>query len=202
MDAEEFVVFVGDMIWGAVEDDFAFFDEDGTRTETTDGVHVVGNEDDGLAVVAQRFEVIVALLLESGITDGEDFVEEENVAVSADGDGKSKTDLHARGVVLELLVLERLKFGELPDVVIHGVHLVVGETKKGAVHVDVFAAGEFWVETDTKLDERDEAAVYGDVAFLGVVDAGEDFEKSGLTGTVATDDADEFAFFDVKIEAS
>ena len=160
------------------------------------------DEDDGLVGRFELFEIVGAFLLEGGIADGEDFVEEKNVAVGANGDGKSEANLHAGGVVFEFLVLKIFEFGEIPDVVIHGFHFVVTEAEQSAIHVDVFATGELGVETDAELDEGNKGAVDGDVALFGVVDTGEDFEESGFAGTVTTDNADEFAFFDGEIETA
>ena len=92
----------------------------------------MGDENDGLFAV-EAGEVLVALLLEGGVADGEDFVEDEDVALGADGNGEGEADLHAGGVVLEFGVHEGLEFGEADDFVVHGVHLFVGEAEEGAV---------------------------------------------------------------------
>ena len=96
--------------------------------------------------------------------------------MGADSDRKGEADLHTGGVVFELLVLEGGELGKVPDVVVHGFHLVIAEAEEGAVHVDVFAAGEFGIKADAELDEGDEGAVDDDVALFGVIDAGKDFE--------------------------
>ena len=119
--------------------------------------------------------------------------------MGADGDRKGQTDLHATTVVFKFLVLEIFEFGELPNVVVHFVHFFVGEAKKGAVHIDVFAAGEFWVEPDAELNEWDKSAIDEDLAFFWIINAGENFEESRFAGAVAADDAEKLSFFDVKI---
>ena len=92
----------------------------------------MGDENDGLLAV-EAGEVLVALLLEGGVADGEDFVKNEDVALGADGNGEGEADLHTRGVVFEFGVHEGFKFSEADDFVIHGVHLLVGEAEEGAV---------------------------------------------------------------------
>ena len=98
--------------------------------------------------------------------------------------------------------MEIFEFGELPNIVIHGVHFVVGKAKQSSVHVDVFSASEFWIEADAEFDEGNEGTVDGNFAFFGIIDAGEDFEKGGFARAVASDDADEFPFFDFEIDAA
>ena len=85
--------------------------------------------------------------------------------------------MHSGTIIFEFLVLEIFELGEVPDVVVHFVHFVVGKTEEGAVHIDVFAAGELRVKPNAKFDKRYKCAVDGDLAFFGIIDAGEDFEQ-------------------------
>lgn len=62
-----------------------FFDENGAIAELTDVFHGVGDEDDGL-VAMEAGEIIVTFSLEFGVADGENFVENKDVALGADGD--------------------------------------------------------------------------------------------------------------------
>ena len=52
---------------------------------TADGAHVVGDEQDRLALVLQAPELLVALLLEGGVADGQDLVDDQHVGVELDG---------------------------------------------------------------------------------------------------------------------
>lgn len=141
-------------------------------------------------------------MLESGIANGEDFIEKKDVSFGADGNGESQANLHATGVVFEFLIHKLAKFGKIYDFVIHLVYFLVGKAEKGTVKVDVLAAGEVGVETDAKFDEWDEIAVdlYG--TFFGEVDLGESFKESGFARAVTPDDADKLAFIDVEIEST
>ena len=42
----------------------------------------------------------------------------------------------------------------------------------------------------------------GDGSLVGVVDAGKEFQEGGFAGAVATDDADELAGLDFKVDAA
>lgn len=114
----------------------------------------MSDKDYSLVIIFEACKIVGAFLLEGGITDGEDFIKEQNIAASANSDGKGETDLHAGTIVLKFLVLKVFEFGELPDVVIHFVHFFVRKTEKGAVHVNIFATGEFGVKTDAELNKR------------------------------------------------
>ena len=78
---------------------------------------VVADEDDRLPGRADVVEGREALLLEARVADGEDLVEQEDVERHLDRDREREADLHARGVVLQLLVDEPLELGEGDDLV-------------------------------------------------------------------------------------
>lgn len=196
---EKFGVGFGDFLGGARDGDFALLEHDGAVAELKDVFHGVSDEDDGLFAM-ERGKIIVAFFLESGIADGKDFVENEDVALGTDGDGESETDLHAGRVIFEFLIHEFFEFGKFYDVIIHGGDFGIAETKHGAVEIDIFAAGEFHVETDAEFDEGDEVTVDDHLTGARIIDASEDLEEGGLARAVATDDADKFAFFDVETD--
>lgn len=196
---EKFSVGFSDFFGGAGNGDFALFEHDGTVTEAQDVIHGVSDEDDGLLTV-EGGEIIITFFLEGGVADGKDFIEDEDIAFGTDSDRESEANLHTGRIIFELLVHEIFELGEFDDVVIHGGDFGIAEAKHGAIQVDVFAAGEFHIETDAKFDKGDEVAIDDDLATAGVIDAGENLEEGGLARAVATDDANEFAFFDVKTD--
>ena len=57
-------------------------------------------------LVAHAIEDVEALLLEGGVADGEHLVDEQDVGVDLDRHREGEPDVHARGVVLELELLE------------------------------------------------------------------------------------------------
>ena len=80
-------VFVGggDCFGFAIGGDFAVFNQDGAVAELTNVFHGVGDENDGLVAV-ETGEIVVTFFLEFGVADGENFVENKDVALGADGD--------------------------------------------------------------------------------------------------------------------
>lgn len=161
----------------------------------------MSDEDHGLLAM-EASEVIVAFLLELSVADGENFIENENVALSADGDRESEANLHAGRVIFELGVHEGLELSEADDFVVHGVHFFMRKAEESAIEIDIFTAGKLRVKADTELDEGDEVAINFDTSLLWVIDLGEELEKGGFAGAVAADDADELALFDIEADAA
>src|SRR5262249_44910693 len=67
-----------------------------------------------------------------------------------------------------------------------------------AVEKDVFAAGEFGVESGSKFEEGGDAAGGFDEAFGGLQDAGDDLEQRALAASVGADETERFAPLDVE----
>ena len=82
---------------------------------SADRAHVVRDEEDRAALVAQPVELVEALLLEGGVADGEHLVDQQHVGVDLDHHREREPHVHARRVVLELQVLELAQLGELDD---------------------------------------------------------------------------------------
>ena len=170
-------VLVSGVVLITVHDDFAVFDEDGLIAILLDGIHGMGDQNDGLGrVLLNLGEEVVALALERLVADGEHLVEHEDVALSLDGHGERESHLHAGRVVLELLVHEVLKLGELHDVVVHRVDFFPAEAEQRAVEIYVLAAGKLWVETDSQFDERYELPRNRHFALLGLINLRDDLQ--------------------------
>ncbi len=81
--------------------------------EAVQRTHVVGYEHDRAPLVAHAVEDVEALLREGGVADREHLVDEQDVGVDLDRDREGQPHVHARGVVLELQLLELAQFGEV-----------------------------------------------------------------------------------------
>ena len=117
-------------------------------------VGAVGDEQDGLALLLDLLDAVEALLLEDLVADRQHLVDEEDVGVDVDGDGEAEPHVHARRVVLHLLVDEVLELGEADDVVEVLLDLLAGDAEERGVDVDVLAAGEVGVEAGAELEQR------------------------------------------------
>ena len=194
-------VAIRDVILVATGDDLAILDENGLVAVFLHRIHGMSDKDDGLGRIFLDFgEEIVALALECLVTDGKHFVKHQNVALRLDGHGEGETHLHAGGIVLELLVHEVLKLGELYDVVIHRIDFSTSEAQQSTVQIHVLASGQLRVEAHTEFDERDQFALDGDRSVLRSINLRNDFQQRGLAGAVTPDDAEEIALMHLEID--
>ena len=178
--------------------DLAVIDPDDAVAEAANLIELVGDEDDGAAGAGDVAHFAEAFFLEVDVADGEDFVDEEDFGLEVGGDGEGEADVHAAGVVFDGGVDEFFEFGEGDDFVELAGDFGFAHAEDGAGEEDVFAAGELGMEAGADFEEAADAAVNFGVAGGGVGDAGEDFEQSGFAGTVAADEAEDFAFLDVE----
>ena len=163
----------------------------------------MSDKDDGLGRIFLDFgEEIVALALERLVADGEHLVEHQNIALCFDGHGEGETHLHTRGIVLELLVHEVLKLGELHDVVIHRVDFLVRESQQCAVQIHVLTSGQFRIESDAQLDERHQLALHHHRTLFRHVNLRNDLQQRGFAGTVTADDTEEIALMHFEIDVA
>ena len=146
--------------------------------------------------VAHAVEDVEALLLEGGVADREHLVDQQDVGVDLDRHREGQAHVHARGVVLELEVLELLELGELDHALVAGARLARGEPEHDPVQRDVVAGGEVRVEADAELDERRHPPVAPDLPPVGAVDAGQALQQRALAAAVAPDDAEELPRLD------
>ena len=80
-------------------------------------VRGVGHEHDRSALLLEGPDAFEALPLERFVADGEDLVDQQHVGLDVDRHREAETDVHARRVVLHLLIDELLELGERDDVV-------------------------------------------------------------------------------------
>ena len=125
-------------------------------------------------------EEIIAFALEGLITDCQNLIKHQNVALRLDGHGKGQSDLHAAGVVFQLLIHEFAQLGKIDDFVVHGCYLVMREAEKRAIQKNVLPAGQFRIETHAKLDERHQLALNIHTAVFRHIDSRDDFQQGGL----------------------
>ena len=138
-------------------------------------------------------ELVVALLLEGGIADGQHLVDQEDLGVDVDHHREREPHEHARGVVLHLQVDEVAEFGEVDHAVEAPARLAGAEAEHGRVEHRVVARRQVGVEADPELDERRHAPVDVDRAAVDAVDPGQALQQRRLARAVAPDDAEELA---------
>ena len=117
------------------------------------------DEQDRLAGTLKSLDFVETFALERFVPDGEHLVDEQDVGVDVNGDREAEPDVHAGGVVLDLVVDEVLEFGEGDDVVEEPVDLTAREPEQRGVQVDVVASGELAGEAGAEFEQRGHPAV-------------------------------------------
>jgi hypothetical protein len=101
---------------------------------------VVGDHDDGDALLLQAGNVVVALLLEAEVAHGEDLIDEQQFGFEEGRDREPEAHVHAGRVGAHRLVNELLEAGELDDARQQRLDFGAGQADQEAVHNRVFAA--------------------------------------------------------------
>ena len=94
----------------------------------------------------------------------EHLVDEEDLGLDVDGQREGEPRVHARRVVLHLVVDERLELGERDDLVEDLRDVAPRQAEDRPVQEEVLAAGEVGVESGAELEERGDAAGLAHVA--------------------------------------
>ena len=172
-----------------VGDHVSAVEHDGAVADRTDLIGVVGDEQDRTALVLERADPVDALRLESFVTNGQHFVDYEDVGVDVDGDREGEAHVHAAGVELHLRIDEVLDLAELHDVVEDPLDHLLGESQHRAVEEDVVATGELRLKSGPELQQRREAAANMDLARRRLQDAADALEQGRLARSVVADES-------------
>lgn len=180
----------------AVKVDNAAIEDNAPRAQRIHRTHIVADEEDGAAGAGDFLHFAEAFLLEGGVADGEDFVDEEDFGFEMGGDGEGEAHAHAAAVMLERRVDEALDFGKGDDLVEFADDFGFAHAEDGSAEEDVFAAGELRMEAGADFEKAGDAAVEFGVSHGGAGDAREQLEQRGFAGAVSADQADDFALLD------
>ena len=186
----------------AVKDDSALIQHDTSCTELADGIHIVGNIQNGSAFVSRRIaHSAQAFLLELHITHRQDLVHDHDFGVQVGGYGEGQFYIHAAGIALDRGVDEFPNLGKLDDVLHFGVDLRFGHAQNRAVEVYILPAGHLGVKARTNLQHGGNPAVDADFALGRGGDPAQEFQHGALAGAVAADDAQGFSLVNRQVDA-
>lgn len=104
-----------------------------------------------------------------------------------DGDGEAQADEHTAGVALDRGIQEVADIGEVNDLVEFGGDLPPVHSQDGAVHEDVFPAGEQGMKPGAHFDQRSHLSPDRDLALVRPEDAVQHFQQCALAGAVGAD---------------
>ena len=137
-------------------------------------------------------------LLEFGIANGEDFINDEDLGFEESCDSEAKADGHTRGETLDRGVEVSFYAREIDYLIEFAVNLVLAHAHNGAVHVDIVPGGHFGVEAGADLKQGGYAASIAYMAGAGGCDMAEELEEGTLAGAVLADDADDVALLNLE----
>src|SRR5438067_1399663 len=120
-----------------VGDEAAPVDQDRSAAEPGDRGHVVGDEEDGPARIADALHLPETLALELGITDGEYLVNQQDLRLEVRGDGEREPHVHPARVPLDRRADVVLDPRELDDLVEPARDLGAPHAQDRAVQEDV-----------------------------------------------------------------
>src|SRR3990172_8382083 len=183
-------------------DKMAIIDEQDALTELLDHRHYVANDDDRDALSLELVHLRQALVLEMGVADGQDLVDEQYFRVAVHGHGEAQAHVHAGGVALHRGIDEVPQLGEADHLVEAAADLLAGHPQDRSVEEYVLAAGEVGMEAGAQLDEGGNATLDADIAVAGGHDTGDQLEDGALAAAVAPDHPDGFTVSDREGDAA
>src|ERR1700756_1136814 len=98
-----------------------------------------------------------AFSLKGSVTDGQNFVDEQNFGFEMRGDGEGQTHLHPAAVVFQRSIEKAFHFREGHDLVELPFDFRFAHTKEGAAHEHILAARELRMETRADLEKAADA---------------------------------------------
>ena len=188
-----FQVALDGLVGRAVDHDPAAIEQDGPIAQPQDRRHAVRDEDDRPAPFADLRHLAQTLLLELGVADRKDLVDEKDLRLQEGGHGEAEPYLHAARVALDRCVQELADICEGNDLVEPTQNLRPLHAQDGPAEEDVVSAGELLVKAGPDLEQRPNASVQLRAAQCRLGDARHDLEQGGLAGAISADHPDDRA---------
>lgn len=168
-------------------------------TEIFHLINGVTDKNDRFSFLFEFFHLCKAFIREAVVSNRKRFVNDQDIRIHVNGDGESKAGFHAAGVSPERQVDMLADVSEVDDILEHRVDLLLREAQKDAFVSDVFQTGEIAVHSSGSGKHAD-LAVDCEFPFIGIGYSGYDTGKSGFSGTVQADHAQDLAFGKLKID--
>src|SRR5206468_8278582 len=140
--------------------------------------------------------------LKCSVTHCQDFVDQQDLWFKVRSNGEGETNIHAAAVALDRSVQEFFDLGESDDFVELPADLGARHSEDRTVQENIFTTCELWMETCADLQQTRHSATNADAALRWLCDPTQNFQESGLTTTVATNDAHHFTLSNSKINAA
>jgi hypothetical protein len=92
-----------------------------------------------------------AFLLELGVTNGQDFVYDQNLWLEMGRDSEGKADIHAGAIALHRRLEELFYVGEGYDLIEFRLNLVSLHAENRAIQINILTSREFGVKAGSNL---------------------------------------------------
>jgi hypothetical protein len=184
----------------SVAHDPALVDPHGAPAVLADLRERVRDEENRFPGSSEVLDSVVALPLETLVSDRERFVHEQDVGLDVGRDRECEARGHARRVGPDRRVDEFLDLRPLDDACRAASHLRPGEPEERPLQDDVLAPGQLGVEAEAELQQWRDVSDHDDPAGGGRHDARDEAEKGALPGAVSADHADRFSRLNVQAD--
>src|SRR5207247_521707 len=112
--------------------------------------------------------------------------------------GKRKSHVHAAAISLYRRIDKFVDAREINNRIKLLSYFVTRHSQNGAIEEDVFTARKFLVKSCANLQQAADTTVQVDCAFAHFGNSRQDFQQRALTGSVSTDDTDDFSGFNLE----
>ena len=162
----------------------------------------MGHEHDRAPLPLELTYPVEALALEVLVPHGEYLVDQEHVGVHVHRHREPQPHVHARRVVLDLVVDELLKLGEGHDGVEPALDLLARKPQQRRVQEDVVPAAQLGLEAGAQLEQGRQPAPHLDGAGGRLEDAGDALEQGGLARAVVAQEPHRLALADLHVDVT
>src|SRR5690606_591901 len=130
------------------------------------------------------------------VTHREHFVDQNDVGVDVDGDGKTEASLHPGGVEYHRRVNEILKLRKLHDLGDNLFDLLLTQSEPATVEAAIVGSGQITAQSRPELDEGGDLSIDLHFPFVGIDDAAQDFDQRAFSRAVIAHDGKGFTLLD------
>src|SRR5260370_14823964 len=115
----------------------------GSVAQLADIIHGMRNQKDRLSPTTKILDSLEALCLKSGVAYTENLIDDQNIGIDFDSNGKGKAHVHSGRVLLHWGVYKVAQFRKLDDGLFALLDLTLRQPQKQPVEQNVLPAGQF-----------------------------------------------------------
>ena len=160
----------------------------------------MGNKEDCFSCFLHLLKTTETLSLKSNITDGESFIDDQDVRVSIHSRCKSKPDIHAAGVGADRVLNKLADAGKLDDILETILNLFSGNTQQCRIQINILPTGKRGIKARAELQQRSQPAAHRYCAPRWSKRTAYHLKQGGFSGTVWADNPDRLSRSDLKAD--